>query len=77
MADKELWYAQNGPLLYDPTIVGWYDAYPALPLNAALFPQVYATDAPDHDWEVVRLIDMSTGLSAEADLMRIYMLMGA
>ena len=76
MADRELWYAQNGPLLYDEAVPGWYDSYPTLPLRAALFSQAYATDAPVDDWELIRKVDLTT-MTVEGDLMRIYMLMGA
>ena len=75
MAEQELWYADQGPLIFDDDYVGWYDSYPLLPTRAALLSQAYVTDAPVHDWEVVRKIDLTA--TANSDLMRIYMLMGA
>lgn len=76
MADKELWYANGGPLVYDDAEVGWYDAYPLLPTNGALVAQAYVIEAPVHDWEVVRKIDLDSAVSG-GDLARIFMLMGA
>lgn len=55
MADRELWFATGGPLLYDDTEIAtlWYPApYDTLPMRAALLPQVYITDDPVHELEV-------------------------
>jgi len=66
VAEQELWYADQGPLIFDDAYVGWYDSYPLLPTRAALLSQAYVTDAPVHDWEVVRKIDLAgAGISFE------------
>lgn len=75
MAPKELWYASCGPLMFDDADVGWYDTYPLLPTNGALVSQAYVTDAPVHNWEVVRLMDLTSGVGS--DWSRLFMLMGA
>ncbi|MDI6785117.1 MAG: hypothetical protein QMD92_00250 [bacterium] len=56
---KELFYGQTGSVLYEDTDVGWYPApYETLPTRGALASQIYLTDAPVNDLEVVRLSDL-------------------
>lgn len=59
MADRELFYGQNGSLLYSDTDVGWYPApYDALATRGALCSQAYMTDAPVNDLEIARRMDV-------------------
>lgn len=74
MADRELWYANFGPLLYDDEelATGWYPSpYDLLTMRAALFSQAYCTDAPVNDLELARRMDIDgtpgTILKAGAD----------
>ena len=74
MADRELWYASSGPLLYDDEEVAtdWYPApYDTYPLRAALCSQIIVTDVPVYNEEVARRMDIdgtpNTLLKAGAD----------
>lgn len=61
MATRELWYGQEGPIIFDDTAVAtsWYPApYDTLAFRGALCSQIYITDVPANDIEVVRLIDL-------------------
>lgn len=59
--DRELWYATSGPQLFNDTDIAtnWYPApYDTYAMRAALTSQIYLTDVPVNDIEVVRLIDL-------------------
>jgi len=82
VAERELWYGQLGPILYDDAYAGeysiaegkwiyWYPApYTTYPLRAALFSQAYCTDVPVSDIELIRRMDVdgtaNTVLKADA-----------
>ena len=82
MAERELWYGQLGPILYDDAYAGeysiaeekwiyWYPApYTTYPLRAALFSQAYCIDVPVNDIELIRRMDVdgtaNTVLKADA-----------
>lgn len=82
MATRELWYAQEGPIIYDDEelATSWYPApYDLLPFRAALLSQAYVTDVPVNDIEVARRMDIdgtpgkflkagASGLPADAPL---------
>jgi len=61
MATRELWYANEGPAIFDDTALatGWYPApYDTLAFRAALLSQAYVTDAPVLDLEIARRMDI-------------------
>jgi len=55
MAERELWFATGGPLLYDDEEIAtlWYPPpYDTLAIRAALFSQAYVTDDPVYELEI-------------------------
>lgn len=69
MAERELWYAQFGPLVYEDTDTGWYPD--GKPIRGARTSQVYLDNTPVDDIEVIRLIDL------KGHWTNLFLLMGA
>jgi hypothetical protein len=73
MAVRELFYADQGPAIFEDTDVSRYDD--GRQTRGARTSQAYIEDAPVDDLEIVRKIDLTSGGMAGWD--RLFMLMGA